>query len=930
MEPEDYLFKYPTINEYYSSNVGKAEFDISMLNSEIFDDTRLTLTQQFMKRFISKSTMNNRMLLFHGLGSGKTCMALLIAEQFRVRSLNLPTFPNKTLIITPNSILSKNYKEELMKDLCGPLESQLNLDEYVSDDDKNKHVNEVNRFITKRYAFVNHGQLSNELHSLNEDQVRDSYSNRIIVIDEVHELSTLNNAEAQKTCNNILKMLTYALHIKVLLLTGTPMKNEIKDVSYIFQLLGTTVPPFITVNGFNTKLVDETLDNIISNNLGNNETALLNFLKGKVSYIGKEENSANYVQVEYPEEGISEKLGLRFYKIYYLEFDPKVADVYKSSSKTGGFTTEKELMSLWILNIPRTKRDLEIIVKDNGEFRKHSPKYHALIKRIRELNSGPKHLKRKIFIYCRFIKNEGLDLLKRILNIEGFIEATHTGYTTPNNRYISITGEETKHSTKLAELINFVNAPENEYGDFVQLVLVSEAGSHGISFKDFGECHILTAWWNPSIMDQIEGRVIRKNSHTRWNEKHYDNERKADVLYYHYVVGTTVDEEVISNDLNMYISTERKDIELKKMERVLKMVSVDCLITNTQNNERLESLDYSKECDYQLCNYTCVVQPKDTLDYSTISRFVSDSFKKNVVSMIKTVLRHEGKVSLNTIVQMLRFPQNALKENALKDVPATEIIKIITDSLDTVLFEPVYDKYFFPSWIRYSSDYLNNGTYGYVFLVRNPVSRDHYSEVYNNIFTHTSDSIPKFNSKTCDTEIADFLVNNRSYITNVLETLTRKLTGNKIAIASKVKRIMSMLKLLEERNLITVNIEGTKVVVFYNPGAGMFTKCYEVNKGGIPCPGGLTTPQIETPTGFVPLVDKTNNIEIIENANGTSAMRCKYKIKNSNDPKSKGRVCDTIPVPVLKGYLKNLGKVYTGKVDKMVLCEDLVKILQNK
>ena len=67
-------------------------------------------TQKFVKNYISKDTPYNGILLWHGVGVGKTCAAISIAENFKefVYKNN-----KKILVLIPSGTLEENWKDEI-------------------------------------------------------------------------------------------------------------------------------------------------------------------------------------------------------------------------------------------------------------------------------------------------------------------------------------------------------------------------------------------------------------------------------------------------------------------------------------------------------------------------------------------------------------------------------------------------------------------------------------------------------------------------------------------------------------------------------------------------------------------------------------------------------------------------------------------------
>ena len=60
----------------------------------------------------------------------------------------------------------------------------------------------------------------------------------------------------------------------------------------------------------------------------------------------------------------------------------------------------------------------------------------------------------------------------------------------------------------------------------------------------------------------------------------------------------------------MWRRAENKDIQIKKIERILKINSVDCEINKNSNyfnptKFKYGDKDYSRECDYMKCDFKC-------------------------------------------------------------------------------------------------------------------------------------------------------------------------------------------------------------------------------------------------------------------------------------------------------------------------------------
>ncbi len=82
---------------------------INQTNEQIcnVDEFSLKPQQKFVGQFINPATNFNNTLVFHGLGSGKTCTSLVIAEAFKTTS------SKKILFVVPAPLVRQYYEEIL-------------------------------------------------------------------------------------------------------------------------------------------------------------------------------------------------------------------------------------------------------------------------------------------------------------------------------------------------------------------------------------------------------------------------------------------------------------------------------------------------------------------------------------------------------------------------------------------------------------------------------------------------------------------------------------------------------------------------------------------------------------------------------------------------------------------------------------------------
>jgi len=242
------------------------------------DGFKLMSHQKLVRDYISQYTPYRGVLLYHGLGSGKTCSSIAIAEGLKSS--------RRVIIMTPAS-LSMNYKEELKK--CGDdMYKKNQWWEFISVDvmgeNKKETINilsqslsipvdfinkqkgawlmnvtkptnfdtldanekssldkQLNKMIDNKYRFINYNGLRNEsLRKMTNNYTINPFDNAVVVIDEAHNFigRIVNKMGREDTLSG--KMYEYLMNAhnaKMVLLTGTPIINKPNEIAILFNIL---------------------------------------------------------------------------------------------------------------------------------------------------------------------------------------------------------------------------------------------------------------------------------------------------------------------------------------------------------------------------------------------------------------------------------------------------------------------------------------------------------------------------------------------------------------------------------------------------------------------------------------------------------------------------------------------------------------------
>lgn len=280
---EDYKYLYPSLDD--------SEFNVKIATRKEFSDTKyvgkridkvleevsdeicnaefeLAPHQMFVRNFMSFQTPYNGLLLYHGLGSGKTCSAISVAEEMRdyMRQVGI----SKRIIVVASPNVQTNFKKQLFDP------NQLDETEwrktgiwniractgnkFLSEINpmnmkgltKEKVVSQVKRIINSSYLFLGYIEFANYIRKksvigsdisaekrekLMKIKLNRFFSNRLIIIDEVHNIRMTDDNKDKRVAVELTKLVDNVPSLRLLLLSATPMYNTYKEVIWLINLL---------------------------------------------------------------------------------------------------------------------------------------------------------------------------------------------------------------------------------------------------------------------------------------------------------------------------------------------------------------------------------------------------------------------------------------------------------------------------------------------------------------------------------------------------------------------------------------------------------------------------------------------------------------------------------------------------------------------
>lgn len=272
--PNDKI-KYPSLydTEFANKLYRKAEFYQNRIERDDPENLEelakkkcvfsLSKTQRLLKNFIGPDTPYKGILVFHGLGVGKTCAAITIAEQFKkyVRQMN-----QKIIVITKarsfnrNEIFDFKKVKNRMPQCAGEnylmdFKNKNMIHKCQSGDNESCRIlkHRIDKIIRNHYIFYGAIEwakkvvrdLKKSLRSVPEHlkqekeikKIKQMFSNTVLIIDEVHHLKDVSNSKSKIVPPVLFKVLEHADNLRLVMLTATPMFHEPSDIISLINYL---------------------------------------------------------------------------------------------------------------------------------------------------------------------------------------------------------------------------------------------------------------------------------------------------------------------------------------------------------------------------------------------------------------------------------------------------------------------------------------------------------------------------------------------------------------------------------------------------------------------------------------------------------------------------------------------------------------------
>ena len=201
--------------------------------------------QIVLQNFMNKESPYHGLLVYHGVGVGKTCSGLTIAENFRDSYAR----KGRRILILCSKNIQIGWKKTIYTPGRGS--NQCTGDTFTSTDAKTPR--QVNKLVKQYYEIMAYQSFANFVkrkqeeycRSLPDDErdegklrwIREYFSDRLVIIDEAHNIRDDQGKDMRDAVKTVEDVIKYSRDMRLLLLTATPMYNRATEIVWMLNMM---------------------------------------------------------------------------------------------------------------------------------------------------------------------------------------------------------------------------------------------------------------------------------------------------------------------------------------------------------------------------------------------------------------------------------------------------------------------------------------------------------------------------------------------------------------------------------------------------------------------------------------------------------------------------------------------------------------------
>ena len=592
-------------------------------------EDRLREYQVFISKYLDYNSPYRDILIYHGLGSGKT------ASTINLYNVLYNSTPGWNVFILLPATLRAGWIRELER--------------WLQKEDKQYRMDNI--------KFISYNAPNADKSFMDAVKNADTSKKNLYVIEEAHifmgnvysNISSGSGKRAQTIYDYILQDKKENEGVRVVLLTATPSVNKPYELALFFNLLRPGIFPkseaqfnqfYVSTTGSGMEILNPIKKNnfqrrilgLVSYYIGSTpdyfarktisyidipmskyqdeiydyfsqlEDSISRKSKTAQTYMSYTRQSCNFV---FPAmgQGITGesrprprnfKLSDKIDKTAELEIDEKdeqyydVSDYLKQVDNfvstfdtylTTRMHNDKDKNYTIVNDIQKIREKYNYNINEFYEKEKEksqlfealytcSAKFLTIIINILR-SAGP------VLVYSNYVLMEGLQIFKMYLKYFGFTSFKDLNSGNAGFRYIEYHGGIDKEQRfKNVEQYNVI---ENKDGSVIKIIMISPAGAEGLSLKNTRQVHIVEPYWHEVRIKQMIGRAIRLCSHKDLPK----DQRHVDVFRYK-SVRSTPNKKMTTDQLIESIARSKEGL-LQSFEEAIKEVSIDCELYKAHN-----------------------------------------------------------------------------------------------------------------------------------------------------------------------------------------------------------------------------------------------------------------------------------------------------------------------------------------------------------
>lgn len=564
--------------------------------------------QQLVQHYLSYQSPYRGILLFHGLGVGKTCSAITIAEALLQDDRNLYTANDPPVWVVLPTALHDAFESQICQ-VTKLMDPEAVFDQCTGDTykrmvhsakDEATMTKKVEQLIKQRYKLLTYEGFASEV-----AKRKDGICDKVIIVDEAHNLRVQESDK--RAANALIDVAKLGVNNRIILLSATPMYNDTDEIFWLLSVLTENdkrivlrkLPTLYNQKGERNesvfKLLKQLASEYISYIRGTNPFTFAARLSPAKSGVTMYQEDSNSEWLQHIRDGLvpTEMSDVQRKAITKLSKSDAILHqanniCFPGSSgvhigRDGFNTVFTAVDDADPIQVKYKKGYEDTLCPDDDHLGKYGPKLKSICDLIAKTDGI-------VVVYSQFVWG-GIVPLACALEHMGFErygtrnmiknpkilqpEVRYPGIPFP--KYCILSGDPKvmksgKH--EIDRMVAAINHPNNLHGENVKVVLMSPVAGEGLSLRNVREVHIMDPWYHLNKLDQVIGRAIRTCSHTALPLE----ERNVTVFLH---VATNTKKE--STDIHSYKIAARKAKQMDEVESIIRDASMDCSLLQNVN-----------------------------------------------------------------------------------------------------------------------------------------------------------------------------------------------------------------------------------------------------------------------------------------------------------------------------------------------------------